>query len=167
MKSVFATSVAGALLTTMLILVSATATRVVNSSNNGSISSNASFTAADDPGQSFYTIAKYNKYDPAKHDWKLTNNFACKKYEAPDWGSTYGWVAYCLPKNAVIGADICGQCVRIQKINMDYITARVVDQCSNEHGTGLVLDYDTVFSQIEKTEAGRASVEYHFVSCYQ
>ncbi|CAN0829470.1 PR4B [Linum grandiflorum] len=171
MKFISATS-AVAVLATVLTVVSASAARVINiDSFNASFSAVVNDNLIYDAGQSFLTTAKYNKYNPANHDWKLPSDLACKPYETADWGSKYGWVAYCLPKQATIRSDICGQCVRIQKIDMDYITARVVDQCTVEQDGGLVLDYETVFLPMEKTEDGRASgevrVEYHFVSCYQ
>ncbi|CAN1765159.1 unnamed protein product [Linum perenne] len=88
--------------------------------------------------------------------------------ESKQWGTRYGWVAFCQP--GVKPEIICGRCLRIQKIDADYITARIVDQCSNDNG-GLVLDYDTVFEPIDKSGSGKRAgymqVEYHFVSCYQ
>ncbi|CAN0900382.1 PR4B [Linum grandiflorum] len=125
----------------------------------------------------FVTLATYDDYKLEARGWKLSPEFACLAWnrdESKEWGAKYGWVAYCLPNQISIGEyGFCGACLRIQNQQTgDYITARIVDQCSKPKGR-LVLDYKTVFEPIDdhKTrigeKIGQIFVEYHFVSCYQ
>ncbi|CAN1132364.1 PR4B [Linum perenne] len=163
-----------AIVTVLVLFSLASATRVINSDGfdrNVTIAADFGEMAIYDDPRSYTTVATFHDYKVRKNGYQLDHKMACyasNGTESKGWGTRYGWVALCRP--GVQPEIICGQCLRIQKIDADYITARIVDQCSSDEG-GLVLDYDTVFEPIDKSgtgkKAGHMSVEYHFVSCYQ